>query len=170
MRFKTKEFHVDERVRTLAREIASACAAEYALDTDSFFGGGRWEPLATARQVAMFILHEDGKINLKRCGEAFGRHHPGGSHGWHNVRARITAGDLDIAERIARIRTKLTRVDEQRNGNGTGNGNGEVNVYDLSMFEIQLEGRLKQLPAGSQRWLAVKDVLQSLRASKLVLK
>jgi chromosomal replication initiator protein len=91
-------------------EILSATAAAFAVNVSDLEGPSRRQPLARARQVAMYICRELTDLSLPKIGQLFGgRDHTTVLHGVNTVK-RLMQSDPDLFQRVTALLQSLRKT------------------------------------------------------------
>lgn|GEM_PF-5231320 len=91
-----------EMVDEVAVRVLAAAAAEFGIDVDMLRSCTRRQPIATARQVAIYILRNTTDLTLTEIGDLVGRHNATVIHAIRSMEGRRRyERDLDV--RIASL-------------------------------------------------------------------
>lgn len=97
---------IDAVLSATACRVAEIVAPEFGVSVDSIYGGGRWEPAATARQVCMHTLRTIYGWGFSLTARAYGRgDHATAMHAVRTVRGK--KADVITDERLERIKYAL---------------------------------------------------------------
>lgn len=91
---------------TSMRDVLDAVAAEFDVPAAALRGGRKTQPLAWARQAAMFLARRHTGASSVRIGQLLRRDHSTVLHGVRATEARIGA-DPDVAQAILRVEQRL---------------------------------------------------------------
>jgi chromosomal replication initiator protein len=90
--------------------VINTVADAYHLSTEQILGRERSRQIALPRQIAMYLMREEGNISLPQIGEALGgRDHTTVMYGCDKV--------ADLLERDDQIRRQVIEIREQLYGN-----------------------------------------------------
>jgi chromosomal replication initiator protein len=86
--------------------IERAVCETFRVTPAQLHGRARWQPLAWARQVAMFLACEQG-LSLAATGRWLGRDRATVLHGCRQVTGLVGVGDAAALADLARVRARL---------------------------------------------------------------
>jgi len=87
-------------------QIIAATAASFGVSVADVEGPSRRQPLARARQVAMYLCRELTDLSLPKIGDHFGRDHTTVLHGVNTVK-RLIQSDADLFETVTALLQSL---------------------------------------------------------------
>ena len=97
------------RTEVKADHVINTVADAYNLSPDQMMGRGRTQQVALPRQIAMYLMREEGHISLPQIGEALGgRDHTTVMYGCTKI--------ADLLERDDQIRRQVIEIREQLYG------------------------------------------------------
>ena len=91
-------------VDEVAERVLAAVAAEFGIDVEMLHSRTRRQPIATARQVAIYILRNTTDLTLTEIGDLVGRHHATVIHAIRSMEGRRRY-ERDLDERIDSLAT-----------------------------------------------------------------
>jgi chromosomal replication initiation ATPase DnaA len=93
-------------------DIVTACAAEFGTTREQILGESREAPVVMARFAAMTLGRRLLGYSLPRIGRLLRRDHTTVLHGIRRI-ARMAAADTDLAARLDRLATSITRKQQR---------------------------------------------------------
>lgn len=89
-------------------DILTAITEEYDISKDSLMGHCREQPLAEARQMAMYIFRQEVCMSMAEIARIFSRHHPTVAHGVRHIGELLTV-DKCVRGHYERIMNELRK-------------------------------------------------------------
>jgi chromosomal replication initiator protein len=96
----------DRHAQITPSQIIAATAASFGVSVGDVEGASRRQPLARARQVAMYLCRELTDLSLPKIGDHFGRDHTTVLHGVNTVK-RLMQTDADLFETVTALLQSL---------------------------------------------------------------
>lgn len=93
------------------RDVLSVVSKVFGVDQSNLLGRDRSQSIALPRQVAMFVMREDGNVSLPQIGEAMGGRD-------HTTVIHACAKVAELIETDSKLRRKVLEVREQLYGSG----------------------------------------------------
>lgn len=90
----------------LKRNIIDGVCREYQVTESELFGNRRYQPVAEARQMAMWILRRRALFSVREIGRIFNRTHPTACYSIGLINARLKF-DKQLKQRYSNIHQQI---------------------------------------------------------------